>query len=165
MQLADLLKGRGEIQDSKRVIFEMRRHEAGSSWLPFRWWKAHLEKEPFKILVSILLLASLGSCVFWHAQYNGAIAPTSKEAYSAWSKGTPYNVAYPRFNPILYSLENGLPLVKLGQDEKWAPDPSHQTTSWIESYAFLSWFRWLLILSGWGQATVLASAIGSRFKT
>jgi hypothetical protein len=165
MQLANLLKGRGELEDSKRVIFEMRRHQAGSSWLPFRWWKAHLEMEPFKILISILILATLGSFVFWYAGIKGAMAPTSKEAYSAWSKGEPYNVAYPRFNPIIYSLENGLPLVKLGQDEKWAPDPSRQTTSWIESFAFLSCFRWFLILSGWVQATVLASAIGSRFKT
>jgi hypothetical protein len=168
MQLAELLKAKGDNPGAKRVIFEMRRYKAGSGWLLPRWWRilfARLEEQPLRILLPILILTLLGSCVFKYAESTGSIAPTSREAYIAWSKGSPYDVAYPRFNPIIYSLENGLPLVKLGQDDKWAPDPSHQSTSWITSYTVLSWFRWFLILAGWAQATVLASAVGSRFKT
>jgi hypothetical protein len=126
---------------------------------------ARLEEQPLRILLPILLLTLLGSFVFKYAEIEGSIAPTNREVYIAWSKGRPYDVAYPRFNPIIYSLENGLPLVKLGQDDKWAPDPIHQSTSWITNYTVLSCFRWFLILAGWAQATVLASAIGSRFKT
>jgi hypothetical protein len=152
MQLAELLKAKGDSAGSKRAIFEMRRRQVGSSWLPLRWWKvllARLEQQPLWILFPVLFFTLLGSCVFKYAECKGAIAPTSKEAYIAWSKGIPYEVAYPRFNPIIYSLENDLPLVKLGQDDKWAPDPSHQPTDWITSYTFLSGFRWLLILAGW----------------
>jgi hypothetical protein len=72
--------------------------------------------------------------------------------------------AYPTLNPFIYTLENALPLVKLGQDEKWAPDCRHTATSLLTSYWFLMWSRWILILSGWFQATVLAAALSGRFK-
>jgi len=168
MQLAELLKAKGDNPGAKRVIFEMRQQRAASSWLLLRFGKilfARLEEQPLRILLPILLLTLLGSGVFKYAEIEGSIAPTNREVYIAWSKGRPYDAAYPRFNPIIYSLENGLPLVKLGQDDKWAPDLSHQSTSWITNYTVLSWFRWFLILAGWAQATVLASAISTRFKT
>jgi hypothetical protein len=167
MQLAELLKAKGDNAGAKRIIFEMRRYESLSRWFVPRWSSilfARLEEQPLRILIPILFLTLLGSCIFKYAESQGSIAPTSNEAYVAWSKGSLYNVAYPRFNPLIYSLENGLPLVKLGQDDKWAPDPGHRSASWIASYTFLSWFRWFLILAGWAQATILASAIGSRFK-
>ena len=50
--------------------------------------------------------------------------PTSEDVYSAWATGKPFPIAYPRFNPIVYTLESELPLVKFGTDEKWAPDPN-----------------------------------------
>jgi hypothetical protein len=167
MQLAELLKAKGDNAGAKRIIFEMRRYKSRSRWFVPRWSSilfARLEEQPLRILIPILFVTLLGSCIFKYAESQGSIAPTSKEPYAAWSKGGPYDLAYPRFNPIVYSLENGLPLVKLGQDDKWAPDPGHRSASWIASYTFLSWFRWFLILAGWAQATILASAIGSRFK-
>jgi hypothetical protein len=61
------------------------------------------------------------------------MAPTSREAYLAWKQNIAFDTAYPRFNPFIYSLENDLPLVKLAQDDKWAPDPSHKSTVWTKS--------------------------------
>jgi hypothetical protein len=61
-------------------------------------------------------------------------------------------------------------------DERWTPDLQHQPQpwfprlpmldglKWFNSYGFLVWSRWLLILSGWFQATVLAAALADRFK-
>ena len=69
-----------------------------------------------------------------------------------------------------------MPLVKLGQDDKWTPDPLHKVepaaggdgcidlTGWVHSYWSLTVCRWLLILSGWLQATILAAAVSERFK-
>lgn len=71
---------------------------------------------------------------------------------------------YPTLNPFIYTLENAVPLVKLGQDEKWAPDRRYPGTNWFTNYWFLVWSRWLLILSGWIQATILAAALADRFK-
>jgi hypothetical protein len=72
--------------------------------------------------------------------------------------------AYPKLYPLVYTLENAVPLVRLGQDEKWAPDQQYPGTTWFTNYWFLMWARWLLILSGWFQATVLAAALSGRFK-
>jgi hypothetical protein len=87
---------------------------------------------------------------------------------------------YPRFAPFVYTLENALPLVKLGMDDKWAPDPFHGGDAWFpghgwswclqwlamfNSYWFLAGVRWFLILFGWFQAAVLGAALTSRFKS
>jgi hypothetical protein len=92
------------------------------------------------------------------------MGPTDVGAYAAWADGKAFPNAYPRFQPFVYTLENALPLVKLGQDDKWAPDPRYRPTTRLTSYRFLSGFRWFLIVIGWFQATLLATAIGSRFK-
>ncbi len=167
IQLADLLKAKGNNTASKRVIFEMRKHQAGRNWLLPRWGKilfALLEQQPLRILFSICLLTAVSSGIFWEAERVHAMAPTDKDAYFAWQQGHTFATPLPPFDPIFYSLENGLPLVKFGQDDKWTPDPNHKATSWFTSYTFLAGFRRFLILAGWTQATILASAIGSRFK-
>lgn len=166
LQLAALLKSSGDNRSAKRAIFEMRRHQAERSWFLLRWWKriiyARLQREPLWIVTSIALFTLIGFSVFNAANRDQAMAPTGRNYYSQKldSKAT----AYPTFNPLIYSLENSLPLVKLGQDENWAPNPQHTGSHWFTCYGVLVWFRWLLILLGWGQATVLASALAGRVK-
>jgi hypothetical protein len=65
---------------------------------------------------------------------------------------------YPPFQPFVYTLENALPMAKLGIDDKWMPDPTRG------SYLFLATSRWLLILLGWFYAGVLGAALSGRFK-
>jgi hypothetical protein len=166
LQLADLLKASGDTGNAKRAIFEMRRHQATRKWFLLRWWKTyvylHLQREPLWIIGSIVLFTLIGFSVFCAADRDHAMAPTSKTYYlpTAGSMLT----AYPPFCPLIYSLENDLPLVKLGQDEKWAPNPWHAGSHWFTRYGFLAEFRWSLILLGWVQATGLATALASRFK-
>jgi hypothetical protein len=92
------------------------------------------------------------------------MAPTERDAYVNWATGKAPVSAYPRFQPFVYSLENSLPLVKLGQDDRWAPDPGFQSWGHMLVYWLLMWSRWILILMGWLQATVLAAAVSDRFK-
>ena len=94
-------------------------------------------------------MAPFGSPIFWNAGWKNAMSPTSKDACGVWSQRKPCSVAYPSFNPIVYSVENVLPSVKLGQDEKWAPNPTQPATHWWTSYGFLAGFPWFLILAGW----------------
>jgi hypothetical protein len=168
MQLAELLRVKGEDGGAKRVVFEMRKTQARSNWMLKRWWKvllALLERQPLWILVTISLFAASGWLVFRQAACARAMAPTESAAYVEWHKGVALDTPCPPFNPLIYSVENGLPLVKFGQDDKWAPDPTCTPAHWYTSYTFLASFRWFLILAGWAQATILASAIKSRFKT
>lgn len=167
MQLAALLRVKGDDDGAKRVIFELRRAQAKGRNKAIGAWKiafARLQQQPLWVLAPIILTTSLATLLFWFAGRQGAIAPTNQEAYTAWSNGTRMDTAYPRFDPFVYSLENDLPLVKFGLDDKWAPDPAYKPKGAIVSYGTLRWARVLLILCGWLQATVLATAIGSRFK-
>ena len=167
MQLATVLKAKGDDDGAKRIIFELRRAQARSSNTAVRAGKilfAKLQQQPLWVTLPIVLTTLLATCLFWFAGKQGAIAPTSKEAYVAWSTGSRMDAAYPRFNPFIYSLENDLPLVKFGIDDKWAPDQDYKPKGLIFSYNTLSWARVIIIFWGWFQATVLAAAIGSRFK-
>ena len=168
MQLAALLRAKGDDDEAKRAIFGLRRAQAKSTNKAMRAWKiafARLQQQPLWVLAPIVLITALATCLFWFAGVRGAMAPTSKEAYVAWSTGSRMDAAYPRFNPFIYSLENDLPLVKFGLDDKWAPDQTYKPKDAVVSYGTLRWARVLLILCGWLQATVLAAAIGSRFKS
>ncbi len=168
MQLAALLRTKGDDDGAKRIIFQLRCAQAKPANKVMRACKiafAKLQQKPLWVLAPIALITSLATCLFWFASVRGAMAPTSKEAYLAWTTGSQMDAAYPKFNPFIYSLENDLPLVKFGLDDKWAPDQTYKPKDPFVSYGVLRWARVLLILFGWLQATVLAAAIGSRFKS
>ena len=129
--------------------------------IPFAW----LEENPFRILYPLVLLLFVGTTLFSFASHSGLIAPTDKDAYIAWAGGNRFPAAYPRFQPFVYALENALPLVKLGQDDKWAPNPNGRSRFKFLQYRVLVISRWVLILLGWFQATLLAAAVGNRFKS
>lgn len=179
MQLSRIAQSLGDEDGAHHVVYQLARHRAKRSLLPVRSLRigfAWLREQPFRIALSILTILILCSTVFWSASERGGIAPRDKDSYAAWVKGQPYPAAFPTFNPVIYSLENELPLVKFGQDDKWAPDPAHKPvqlgtscllhwTSAFNSYSFLTFVRWLSIVLGWVQATVLAGALGNRFKS
>jgi hypothetical protein len=81
---------------------------------------------------------------------------------------------YPKYQPFVYTLENAVPLVKLGMDDKWTPNPSPEfCRPWfpklpylffVSTYGILVFTRWFLIVWGWAQATILAAAVADRFK-
>ncbi|MFZ1087109.1 MAG: hypothetical protein WAN35_19265, partial [Terracidiphilus sp.] len=157
------------------------------------WHKAFamLEENPLRIGWSILVTLTLGTLVFAGAIRSGAMIETIRtqpnmiSTYEESTKGKPRNpdesnkpvsLHYTSFQPFIYTLENAVPLVKLGMDERWMPDLQHQPRAWFpqigwmdglkwfNSYGFLVWFRWALIVWGWIQATVLAAAVADRFK-
>ena len=99
----------------------------------------------------------------------GSIVPTDREAYNSFKRGQlPGN--YPGFSAAVYSLENSLPLVKLGQADKWQPDPGRTGFStavsdarvcrkWLTSPPFLIWFLRAQILLDWVLATFFAAGV------
>jgi hypothetical protein len=179
VQLAKVAQDLGDDPGARHIVYRLACRRAEKSRMPVRLVRkgfAWLREQPFRIAWSIGLILFLTTALFWWAGSNGAIAPREKDSYNAWAKGQPFSVAYPRFNPLIYSLENELPLVKLGQDDKWTPDPSHHPVSfgngsmlrwtWIfDSYGLLAWVRWITIVLGWAQATVLAAALANRFRS
>jgi hypothetical protein len=153
------------------------------SWikLPFSLLYDWLEEDPTKSLYLILLLGVFGSVIFWRARRMNSMAPSEKDAYDKFATSRQAPAGYvPPFNGIVYALENCLPVVKLGQDDAWAPDPRAEPTDWFPessrwaywnnwlpklTYRRLSFLRWAIILAGWLLALILAGAIGERFKS
>jgi hypothetical protein len=183
--LAAHLEASGDRGGAKHVRYEFRRLHAQASWPLWRWLRivfAWLEEEPSRILISIAATLFLGTLVFAGASCAGSMAPTEKDYYERANPVAKEAMKhYPPFNPFVYALENTVPLVKLGMDDKWTPDPAPSAlppcTGWcwfcdglaraslFRCYWFLAIFRWVLIFSGWFQAAVLGAALTSRFKS
>jgi hypothetical protein len=169
-----------------RRIWSYLRHLNRSWSIAFAW----LEENPLRIGYSILFTLALGALVFAGAVRSGAMIETVQTqpamiaTYAESAKGAarkpgesnkPVSIHYTSFQPFIYTLENAVPLVKLGMDERWMPDAQHQPQpwcrigwldwlKWFNSYGFLVWFRWLLIVWGWAQATILAASVADRFR-
>ena len=167
IQLSARLDAQGDHAGANHVLYKLKCLQASRSGPvtrrllgAFAW----LEEAPIRIAWSIAFFLLLGWLIFGHAADNGALAPTDSGAYLAFTTGKPMPEAYPVLNPFMCTLENSLPLVKLGQDEKWAPDRSHIPTAAFTGHWFLMWARWSLILLGWFQATILAAALSGIFE-
>src|SRR5580704_1388497 len=70
----------------------------------------------------ISLMSAVGWIIYRRSYLAGTIAPTDKDAYNDVKSKHSLPPHYPRFAPLIFSLENSLPLVKLGQADKWQPD-------------------------------------------
>jgi hypothetical protein len=180
VQLAMTLEAKGEKRQARHVLYQFACYQADShSPLMEVLEKSYawLVEQPFRICWSIVSILLLGTVLFNNAGLAGAMRPTNKDASEAWARGRPMPNAYPSFNPLVYTLENELPLVKLGMDDKWAPDQSFDGDAYGKSQHYPRWralaisyfglsaARWLLILVGWIQATVLAASVSSRFRS
>ena len=168
MWLAKLFKEKDDIVGYRQIVCEYRCMKVRSSRNPITRSvgipMAHLERNPWSILWLFLPLLIIGALVFWLGASARVMAPTNKDAYSAWATNERFPLAYPRFNPLVYTLENELPLVKFGMDDKWAPDPNLIVKGDTGTYWSLSIFRWFLILAGWVQGIMLTIGINRRFR-
>jgi hypothetical protein len=177
-QLAQVLRDHGDADGSKEVLVEMERKERGETWYE-KPWSAVLHSAigygyyPGRAIWGLGILTGLSWVIFRRAKLAGAMAPTDKDAYAAL-KNPPSALLphYPQFSPFVYSLENSLPLVKLGQVDKWQPDPAGATKAsrtlknplqWAkklcESPVFLRRFMWVQILLGWLLATFFLAGL------
>jgi hypothetical protein len=126
---------------------------------------------PARSLISLVVLVLLGWGLFRAGYFARNIVPTDKDAYWNFEFDHRPPAHYQQFHAFVYSLENSLPLVKLGQADRWQPDPSPKSPSrehenwkarflsWITSSVFLRVFLWIQILLGWILATFFAAGV------
>ncbi len=175
LQLAKVLRESGDSDAALQVLEkmeELRRsaEEPGASkWLDrktkkrmARLWSQVLKTSigygyrPGKAIWLILLLSVLGWIVYGTSYDVGTMVPTEKEAYQQF-KDLPTEgqvpAHYPTFSAPVYSLENSLPLVKLGQADKWQPDPAPDGWAWVR------WFLRVQVLLGWLLATLFVAGV------
>ena len=158
-----------------RCVWPYFRHPNRSWAIAFAW----LEEAPIRICWSIALTLMVGTLIFAGAFSSGAmLASVQIQPNAVLPNGESKNLSahYPLSQPFLYTLENAVPLVKLGMDEKWMPDPKHKPQPWFPQFRWLDWLRWfnsywflvtsrvMLICLGWFQAGVLGAVLLRRFK-
>ena len=177
-QLAKVLRDEGNDAGARLVLFEMehrRRKQEDPGWLARVWsrilrWTIGYGYYPHQALWWLAALTVLGLILFWGGYAAGSIAPTDKDAYSPFKQNSQLLPHYESFHASIYSLENALPLVKLGQVDRWQPDPNAgwvcKPAKWVPrslcvalSPTPLRWFRWAQICLGWILATLFVAGV------
>jgi hypothetical protein len=198
-QLAKVLREIGDEDGSKRVLFEMEHRARAESRrrliLPMRMLQRAGDTiyegsvgyglHPLWALGWLAVLWGTGWVLF---RRTGVMVPTERGAYAEFRESGHAPAYYPPFNPLIYSLENCVPLVKLGQDERWQPDPNPQqlvdsaasAAGWrgrlkhlvlvrlperLTSPVALRWLRWIMIGLGWLLATFFVAGLTGIIKT
>ncbi|MGA3054523.1 MAG: hypothetical protein ABSD63_09975 [Candidatus Korobacteraceae bacterium] len=166
LQLAKILRESGDLDGAKQVLEKMealRRSHDGPGWMA-RLWSWILRRSigygyhPGRAIWLIILLSVVGWIVYGTSYHAGRMAPTDKDAYNEFrDPKTTGQVPphYPNFSAPIYSLENSLPLVKLGQGDKWQPDPGRKGPL----PTFILWFLRVQIMLGWLLATLFVAGV------
>jgi len=177
-QLAKVLRDEGDDAGARRVLSKMedRRRAKEDPWYVRPWgWLLKgtigYGYYPVRALLWLLVFVLLGRPLYRHAYFSGNIAPTDKDAYSSFQKDHHPPAYYEPFCASIYSLEKTFPFAKLGQVDRWQPDPnppppnlatvsrSHRFIRWFISARFLRGFGWLQTALGWILATLFAAGV------
>ena len=176
-QVAKVLKAEGEAAGSVEILYDMERHVRSRD---HRWWRTHLVNPVLRSTVGygyypartfwwLAAFILLGFALYSTAYREGGIVPTDKDAYVIFKDAQQFPAHYERFHALIYSVENSLPFVKLGQVDRWQPDPRPQRfvwrvplarfSIWLSFSGLLRWYQWLQILAGWVLGTLFIAGI------
>jgi hypothetical protein len=182
-QLARVLKDAGAKRGARRVLFEMEDRLWKKEHSPVAFISGWILKvvvgygyDLWRALAWLVVLASLGFFLYGTADLAGAMTPKDDKAYEYFKTYGYAPEGYQGLSPSLYSLENSLPLVKLGQADRWQPDPTPRSrassregpsgggwTSWMPrlmpSPPFLSGFLAFQIWAGWFLTTLFVAGV------
>lgn len=184
LQLAKVLRQGGRDGDATEILIanERQAYEAAAQrwsknvcrlagtcvrgWSFLLRWTIGYGHRPFLALRPIIFFVVLGSALFWLGYRKGILTPTAKDAYEYYlarrtenTKPAPGDLppaGYQPFNPIFYSLETFLPLVKLHQEENWLPN-AELAPKWRG--ALLRYYLWIHILAGWFFTAMLVAGV------
>lgn len=167
-QLAKVMRNAGVDRGERRVLFTMEdrlwKEERSPVTTLFRWpvrWVVGYGYYPLRALAGLAILVLLGWGVFAAARSASAMAPRDEQAYDTFKSKGSAPAHYEPLSPFVYSLENSLPLVKLGQIDRWGPDPTPKPDSSgpFASSRFLFAFQRLQVLLGWIFATLFVAGV------
>jgi hypothetical protein len=181
--LAKVMRNAGVDRGARRVLFTMEDHlwkeERTLAAALFRWPLSLVVGYgyyPLRALAGLVLLVVTGWGVFAGARAAHAMVPRDETAYAQFKARGVAPDHYEPLVPFVYSLENSLPLVKLGQTDHWEPDPAPAwrsaakqapaanasdppSSSLFGSSRFLFAFQRLQVLLGWILATLFVAGV------
>jgi hypothetical protein len=172
-QYAQALTESGDEDGATKVLIELEAMLKADHWLE----SAVLESTigygyaPLRSFWWLGGLTALGWIILRREGVAKSMVPSDKDAYALEKNNEP-PAFQPRFVPFVYSLENSLPIVKLGQTDKWQIDSSlmkveDSSGNWFWRFwrllklpAFrVQCFLWFQILAGWALATLFAAGV------
>jgi hypothetical protein len=116
---------------------------------------------PARSLVIALPLAVAMALWLGHAVHEDMLIATDETAVTSAS-GAPQSSAcddrYPCVQPVVYALDNLVPIVDLGQRSHWSPDQSHRGSTWLDDGRWLAAATWTTSVLGWVLATLVAAS-------
>jgi hypothetical protein len=182
-QLAKVLgeMGRDDGATQVRIAKELSQRRLGHESLPQRAWSLMMQYTigfgylPLRALWWIAGFVVLGTILFGWGYRMRIITPTDEAAYREFVASGDAPPHYPIFNPLVYSLENFLPVVELHQDKYWRPNPRHRVSvrttrsgemrdpSALPS-RLLRCYLWLHILAGWTITPLLFAGLSGLVR-
>jgi hypothetical protein len=169
-QLAKVLSDAGDAAGAREVLMAMESKLSINEPKPLQVarWMIGYGYQPQRLGWPMMFAAGLGALIYWRAYRMSGIVPRDRDAFdsvntkpsAAWDALLPEE--YPRFHPFIYSLERTLPLVNLGQGERWHPrqpsKSSERRVGWVR------WVVWFHILLGWLLATLFLAGLTGIIK-
>jgi hypothetical protein len=182
-QLAKVLRDDGDSSGARRVLFEMEKKDSeqeGSAarglWNFILWATVGYGYYPWIALLWLVLFFGSGLGLYWKGYDAGYITPTDLKTYEALKATGQLPPSYERFHASVYSLENCLPVVKLGLTDHWQIDPAAGENAWTAGVRnlraplipiapwFLRLFRWAHICAAWFFGGMLAAALSGLVR-
>jgi hypothetical protein len=182
-QLAKVLSemGRDDGATQVRIAKEIAQRRFGHESFPQRAWSLMMQYtigfgyEPLRALWWIAGFVGLGTLLFGWGYRMRIITPTEETAYREFVANGEAPPHYPLFNPLVYSLENFLPVVELHQDKYWRPNPRHRVSARTTRSGkmrdpsslpsrLLRWYLWLHILAGWTITPLLFAGLSGLVR-
>jgi hypothetical protein len=123
-QLARYFSDNDRMDDSTAILVAMEHRQRRGQWTdPILHYTIGYGYHPLYSGWFLGASTLLGWFILRRAKISGTMCPTDQDAYKSFkgARGSP--VYCPPLKPFIYSLENSLPLVKLGQVDHWQPDP------------------------------------------
>ena len=148
-QLARVLQDSGNAKGAREVLIAMERKLSSQEWS--RWLKALIGYgyKPVNAVWLLLALWFIGAFLCSQSYQARMMVPADKDVYVMFKAGKAPPAYYSQFQPVVLSLENTFPVIKLGQVERWQAD----------SQSAIRWFIWVQILLGWLFATLFVAAV------
>lgn len=139
LQLAKVLREAGDNDGAAQVLMAMEDEQRrGDILRPVLKWSIGYGQHPLWAGGWALGLSALGWVLYRRSYLAGSMVPTEKDACGDFKRDGQTPFRYETFSPLVYSVENSLPLVKLGQADKWEPDSDPNASRsrkrrWIKS--------------------------------
>jgi hypothetical protein len=182
-QLAKVLSEMGHDDGAiqVRIAKELAQRRFGHESVAQRAWSLMLQYtigfgyQPLRALWWIAGFVGLGTILFAWGYWVHIITPTEEAAYRDFVASGEAPPHYPVFNPLIYSLENFLPVVELHQDNYWRPNPRHRVAGRATcsgelgdpssvSSRLLRYYLWLHILAGWTITPLLFAGLSGLVR-